>query len=63
MTNFEKKMLEVAQEVLKDKEVDLQMILCNAGNLPCSQCPINDKCIPNHGEANLDEWLRQEVSE
>ena len=61
MTNFEKKMQELAQEVLKDKNVSTHMIICNAGNLPCSRCPLEDKCSSHHGRIDLDEWLREEA--
>ena len=68
MTNFEKKMQEVATIVMKDKKVDLHTILCNAGNLPCSKCPIKAMCDKLVGKGltdarikqKMNEWLRQE---
>ena len=62
MTNFEKAVLESAKQVMADKDNALDVIICNAFNLPCSLCAIKSKCDTMDRDAT-NEWLRQEVSE
>ena len=62
MTNFELMMLQIAQEVQKDKEIGLWFFICNAGNLSCNRCPAKRKCDEFHNNLERgEEWLRQQV--
>ena len=69
MKNFEKKMAELAAEIVKHDtgETNLERIICDANNMTCTECPIKKECdgaqAGKKGIDALNEWLRQEVED
>ena len=57
MTNFELAMLKIAEQMVQDKDWDLQSVICNFDN-NCITCPIAQYCT-KHSDADIEEWLRQ----
>ena len=69
MTRFELAMLELAKVKLNEDFGCLQMEICNNGSgIPCSFCPIREKCDELHARhvedsEEMDIWLREEIDD